>query len=201
MTVGSRGNVGFDMEGNGMVTRYRVMAAGLVLAALVMSDMRWTTAAAVEGLDPDARAALAKLYETTPRAKALGEQAKGILVFPSVGKAGFLVGVHYGEGVLFQGDKITGYYNVAGASYGLQAGAQVFAYAMFFMTDSALNYLDKSEGFEVGVGPNVVVLDAGAAKTLTTTTARDDIYAFVFAQKGLMAGLGLQGSKISKLGR
>jgi lipid-binding SYLF domain-containing protein len=72
---------------------------------------------------------------------------------------------------------------------------------MFFMTDAALSYLDKSEGFEVGVGPNVVVLDAGAAKTLTTTTARDDVYAFVFGQKGLMAGLGLQGSKISKLSR
>jgi lipid-binding SYLF domain-containing protein len=128
-----------------LCTRPWVVAAGLVLAALVMSDM--TTAAAVEGLDPDARAALAKLYETSPRAKALSEQTKGILVFPSVGKAGFLVGVHYGEGVLFQGDQIAGYYNVAGGSYGLQAGVQVFAYAMFFMTDSALNYLSKSEGF------------------------------------------------------
>ena len=142
-----------------------------------------------------------KLYETMPRAKALGEQAKGILVFPSVGRAGFLVGVQYGEGVLFRGDNIVGYYNVAGASYGLQAGAQVFAYAMFFMTDAALEYLGKSEGFEVGVGPSVVVVDAGKAKTLTTTTARDDIYAFIFGQKGLMGGLGIQGSKISKLGR
>jgi lipid-binding SYLF domain-containing protein len=137
-----------------------------------------------------------------PRAKALGEQAKGILVFPSVGRAGFLVGVQYGEGVLFQVDNIVGYYNVAGASYGLQAGAQVFAYAMFFMTDSALDYLhNKSQGFEVGVGPTVVVVDAGTAKTLTSTTARSDVYAFVFGQKGLMAGVGLQGSKISKLGR
>ena len=184
-----------------MMTRLRVVTAGLALAVFTLADMPGTTAAAVEGLDPDARAALAKLYQTTPRAKAFGEQAKGILVFPSVGKAGFLVGVHYGEGVLFQGDQIVGYYNVAGASYGLQAGAQVFAYAMFFMTDSALDYLSKSEGFEVGVGPNVVVMDAGKAKTFTTTTARDDVYAFVFGQKGLMAGLGLQGSKISKLGR
>lgn len=133
-----------------MTTSLRAVALGLVLATLMLSDMHWTTAAAVEGLDPDARAALLKLYETVPRAKTLGETAKGILVFPSVAKAGFLVGVHYGEGVLFQGDKIAGYYNVAGASYGLQAGAQVFAYAMFFMTDSALDYLSKSQGFEVG---------------------------------------------------
>ncbi len=184
-----------------MIARLRAVAAGLALVVLTLSDMLPPTAAAVEGLDPDARAALVKLYETMPRAKALGEQAKGILVFPSVGRAGFLVGVQYGEGVLFRGDNIVGYYNVAGASYGLQAGAQVFAYAMFFMTDTALEYLGKSEGFEVGVGPSVVVVDAGKAKTLTTTTARDDIYAFIFGQKGLMGGLGIQGSKISKLGR
>jgi lipid-binding SYLF domain-containing protein len=187
-----------------MTARLRAVAAtglAVVLVALMVSDMHRTRADAVEGLDPDARAALAKLYQIQPRAKELGAQAKGILVFPSVGKAGFLVGVHYGEGVLFQGDQIIGYYNVAGASYGLQVGAQVFAYAMFFMTDSALEYLSKSEGFEVGVGPNVVIVDAGKAKTLTTTTARDDVYAFVFGQKGLMAGLGLQGSKISKVGR
>jgi lipid-binding SYLF domain-containing protein len=84
------------------------------------------------------------------------------------------------------------------ASYGLQAGVQSFGYAMFFMTDSALNNLENSEGFEVGVGPSIVVVDAGMAKSLTTTTARDDVYAFIFGQQGLMAGLGLQGSKITK---
>jgi lipid-binding SYLF domain-containing protein len=125
----------------------------------------------------------------------------GILVFPIVGRAGFLVGVQYGEGVMFQGDQIVGYCNVAGASYGLQAGVQKFAYAIFLMTDSALDYLNKSEGFEVGVGPTVVVVDAGKAKTLTTTTGRSEVYAFIFGQRGLMTGLGLQGSKISKVGR
>ena len=90
-------------------------------------------------------------------------------------------------------------YNMAAASYGLQAGVQGFAYAMFFMTDSALDYLENSAGFEIGVGPSIVVVDAGKAKTLTTTTGRDDVYAFVFGQKGLMAGVGLQGSKITKV--
>jgi lipid-binding SYLF domain-containing protein len=69
------------------------------------------------------------------------------------------------------------------------------------MTDAALDYLGKSQGLEIGVGPTVVVVDAGKVKSFTTTTARDDIYAFIFSQKGLMAGVGLQGSKISKLGR
>ena len=70
---------------------------------------------------------------------------------------------------------------------------------MFFMTKDALDYLDSSSGFEVGVGPSIVVVDAGVAKTLTTTTAKSDVYAFIFGQKGLMAGLGLQGSKITRV--
>jgi lipid-binding SYLF domain-containing protein len=69
------------------------------------------------------------------------------------------------------------------------------------MTDAALQYLDRSEGFEIGVGPSIVVVDEGVAKTLTTTTAREDVYAFIFGQEGLMAGLGLQGSKITRMAR
>jgi lipid-binding SYLF domain-containing protein len=124
-----------------------------------------------------------------------------MLVFPSIVKAGFLFGAQYGEGVLRVKGRNAGYYNTVAASYGLQAGVQSFGYVLFFMTDSALNYLNKSDGFEIGVGPSIVVLDAGKAKTLTTTTGQSDIYAFIFDQKGLMAGLGLQGSKISKLDR
>jgi lipid-binding SYLF domain-containing protein len=91
------------------------------------------------------------------------------------------------------------YYNISAASYGLQAGIQEFGYAMFLMTDSARAYIDKSKGWEIGVGPSVVVVDAGVAKSLTTTTAKDDVYAFIFSQKGLMAGIGIQGSKITRI--
>ena len=94
---------------------------------------------------------------------------------------------------------MAGYYNTAGASYGLQAGAQKFGYAMLFMNDEALAYLDKSDGFEVGAGPSVVVMDDGMAKQSSTTTLSEDVYAFIFGQSGLMAGLGLQGNKITKL--
>jgi lipid-binding SYLF domain-containing protein len=120
-------------------------------------------------------------------------------VFPSIVKAGFLFGAQYGEGALREKGKTVGYYNTVAASYGLQAGVQVFGYALFFMTDSAVQYLANSGGFELGVGPSIVVLDAGAAKALTTTTAQKDMYAIFFNQKGLMAGLGLQGSKISRI--
>jgi lipid-binding SYLF domain-containing protein len=97
------------------------------------------------------------------------------------------------------GGKTVGYYNTVAASYGLQAGAQSFGYAMFFMTDEALDYLKSSDGWEVGIGPSVVVVDEGVARTLTTTTGKDNIYAFIFNQEGLMAGLGIQGSKISNI--
>ena len=114
-------------------------------------------------------------------------------------KAGFLVGGQFGKGALLKGGKTVGYYSTAAASYGLQAGAQSFGYALFFMSDSALKYLDTSEGWEIGVGPSVVIVDEGIAKSLTTTTAKDEIYAFFFDQEGLMLGLGLQGSKITKI--
>jgi lipid-binding SYLF domain-containing protein len=150
-------------------------------------------------INSEARAALQALYSKIPAAKALGSKAVAILVFPSITKAGFVVGGQYGEGALIKGGKTAGYYSTGGASYGLQAGAQKYGYAMFFMKEGALGQLDKTEGFEVGVGPTVVVVDEGMAKSLTTTTAQDDVYAFIFSQKGLMAGLGVQGNKISKI--
>ena len=114
-------------------------------------------------------------------------------------KAGLIVGAQYGTGALRVEGKTVGYYNTVAASYGLQAGAQEFGYALIFMTQSSLDYLKKSAGWEIGVGPSIVVVDEGLARSLTTTTAKEDIYAFFFSQKGLMAGLGLQGSKISKI--
>ena len=150
-------------------------------------------------IDRETEAALKVLYDTTPGAMELAGKARGILVFPNIVKAGFIFGAQYGDGELLRGGRPAGHYNIAAVSYGLQAGVQSFGYAMFLMTDAALSYLDRSGGWEIGVGPSIVVIDQGAAKTLTTTTAQNDIYAFIFDQKGLMAGLGLQGSKITKL--
>lgn len=184
-----------------MATHIRPVATALFLSitVLAMADARPAHAASPQGLDPDVQAALSALYQTAPVAKTLAASAKGILVFPKIVKAGFIVGAQYGEGQLLVNGGPAGYYNIAAASYGLQAGLQGFAYAMFFMTDSALSYLDNSAGFEIGLGPSIVVVDTGKAKSLTTTTGRDDVYAFIFGQKGLMAGIGLQGSKITKV--
>lgn len=151
------------------------------------------------GLDRDANYALEKLFAESQAAENIASIAKGILIFPNVIKGGFMVGGQYGEGVLRIDGKTRGYYNTVAASFGLQAGAQSFGYAMFFMTDEALAYLNKSSGWEVGVGPTIVIVDEGIASSLTTTTAQDDVYVFFYSQQGLMAGLGIQGSKISPI--
>jgi lipid-binding SYLF domain-containing protein len=171
----------------------------LVALSLTLSMPAYAVSKA--DLNRDSQKVLNNLLATEPAAKALSERAVAVLVFPSVKKGGFLVGGQYGEGVLWRRGKPIGYYSTAGASYGLQAGAQVYGYALFFMAEKALKYLESSEGFEVGVGPSVVVVDSGTAKSVTTTTAQKDIYAFIFSQKGLMAGVGVQGNKITELNK
>jgi lipid-binding SYLF domain-containing protein len=170
-----------------------LMSAALALAPAM------ALAADRTALERDARAALQKLTATVPAAKSLSGSATAVLVFPKITKAGLGIGGQYGDGVLLKGGKVTGFYNTSGASYGLQAGAQQFGYAMFLMNEKAISALGANDGFEVGVGPSIVVMDEGKAKTLTTTTAKDDIYAFTFGQKGLMGGVGLQGNKITRL--
>lgn len=147
----------------------------------------------------EARQALNDLYKSTPGARELGANAKGILVFPSIVKGGFIAGGQYGEGVLFSNESERGFYRSVAASWGLQAGIQKFGYVLFFMTDEDLKYINSSDGWEIGVGPSVTIVDKGMASSLTSTTLRKGVYAFFFDQKGLMAGLGIQGTKITKM--
>jgi len=147
----------------------------------------------------EAREALNELYSTTPAARNLAKSARAVLVFPKIVKAGFVVGAQRGDGTLLVHGKALGYYRTHAASYGLQAGVQKFGYALFFMTDNDLDYLRRSGGWEIGTGPSVVIVDTGMARSMTTTTLRKGVYAFAFGQKGLMAGLGLQGTKITPI--
>ena len=181
--------------------RVRVAGVVLVIVAAAMVMMNPCSAFAVDAaeINRDVAAALDALYDTTPVAKELGPKAKAILVFPNVVKAGFIGAVSYGEGALLVNGRTAGYYNFSAGSYGYQAGVQSFGYAMFLMTDAAVSYLKKSKGWELGSGPSIVIVDAGKAKSLTTSTLQDDIYGFTFGQKGLMAGIGLQGSKITRI--
>jgi lipid-binding SYLF domain-containing protein len=107
----------------------------------------------------------------------------------------------YGEGELLKNSHISGYYNTVSASWGWQAGAESYGYVLFLMNDKAVQYLDKTRGWEIGVGPSVVVVNEGVAKDLTSTTLKDDVYAFIFDQKGLMLSVSIEGTKISHIKR
>ncbi len=150
-------------------------------------------------IDQNVTSALNSLYANNDAARSLGDKAKAVLVFPEITKAAFLVGAQYGYGALRKGPETVAYYRTGAASYGFQAGVKSFGYALFFMTDSALDYLDKSGGLAIGTGPSLVVVDQGFARSMNTTTLRADVYAFVFDQKGLMGGMGLEGSRITKI--
>jgi lipid-binding SYLF domain-containing protein len=149
-------------------------------------------------LEVKSRRALHKLLESNPKARAISEKSIAVLVFPEVIKGGFMVGVQRGDGVLFKDGAVAGYYNTTAASYGYQAGIQKFAYALFFMDESSLHYLKNSDGFELGGAPTLVVMNEGASGSASTTTLQKGICAFFFNQKGLMAGLGVQGTKITR---
>ena len=147
-----------------------------------------------------ARGALQKLLQEEPRSRMFDHRCRAVLVFPSILKAGFVFGGETGNGVLLSpAGAPLGYFNLTGGSWGLQIGGQDFAYALFFMTDSSLSYLRRSDGFAVGTGPSIVVINAGAAAEADSTTITHDVYAFPFNEKGLMADLTLQGTKITQI--
>jgi lipid-binding SYLF domain-containing protein len=178
---------------------YGVIFLCVLLLVAGVPDPRGLDAASAAEIDREVDDALKHLFADSSEAKELSKRAKGILVFPDVVKAGLIIGGQYGAGAMRVKGKTVAYYNTVAASYGLQAGAQEFGYAMFFMNQSAMDYLKESSGWEVGTGPSIVVVDKGAAGGITTTSGKEDVYAFFFDQKGLMAGLGLQGAKISRI--
>lgn len=180
-----------------MLKGMSLLLSGLAMAACLVSF----PAAAVDNskLDAEGQQALQALYAKEPKAAELGKKAKGILVFPQIVRAGFIIGGEGGDGVLLKGGKPVGHYADGGLSVGFQAGGQEFGYAMFFMDNDATKVLDGMDGWTIGVGPTVVVVDKGIAKNLDTKTVQSGVYAFIFSQKGLMAGMALKGNKITKI--
>ena len=176
------------------------LALALTSTALIPAMVPQAAEAATKAdIDSDAMTALNSLYTSNPTAKTIGSKAKAILVFPSIVKAGLVFGGAYGEGELLANGGIENYYNSFSGSWGLQAGVQSYGYVVFLMSDKSVQYLHDSSGLEIGVGPTVVVVDDGVARNLSTSTLKDDAYAFIFDQKGLMAGVSIEGTKISKI--
>jgi lipid-binding SYLF domain-containing protein len=189
-----------------MNTRKKVFRAILLVEVFMMTTLAFNAAtaarvlaASANAIDRDARATLDKLYKNTPGSKALADKAVAVLVFPSIVKGGFIIAGQFGDGALRKNNKTVAYYRSLAASYGFQAGVQAFGYVLFFMDDASLQYLDNSAGFELGVGPSLVVLDEGFGKNISTTTLQKGVYAFIFDQKGLMGGMGIQGTKITRI--
>ncbi|MEQ8325680.1 lipid-binding SYLF domain-containing protein [Parvibaculum sp.] len=178
---------------------------GLAVAVAAMGSIATTGVAQAENtaedLNQQAAMALENLYETNAIAKDISEQAEAVLIFPNIVKAGLVFGGAYGEGVLQEDGEVSEYYNSVTGSWGLQAGAQSYGYAVFLMNGEAVDYLKESRGWEIGVGPTVVVVDEGAAKNLSTSTLKEDAYAFIFNQQGLMAGVSIEGTKITQIDR
>jgi len=175
------------------------VAIAVITVAFNVFSPAAALAASASAIDRQARASLDDLYKHTPGAKALGDKAVAVLVFPSIVKGGFIIAGQFGDGALRKGGKSVAYYRSLAASYGFQAGVQAFGYVLFFMDDASVQYLDNSAGFELGTGPSLVILDAGFGKNLSTTTLQKGVYAFIFDQKGLMGGVGIQGSKITRI--
>ncbi len=180
-------------------TRRSALASALALATALGPMAGAARAATAADLNTSGWTALHTLYAESTKAAAFRKTSHAILVFPRIIKAGFMVGAQSGDGVLYVHGKPVGYYNISAGSFGLQAGGQAFSYVLFFMNDKSLAYLQKSDGWAIGSGPSVVVIDKGKAMSTTSTTLTQDVVAFPFGQKGLMAGLGLEGSKITPI--
>jgi len=175
----------------------RYATAALMLCGLAL----WSASAAAgsrEDLDAHVRQAIDELYKSSPAAKELAGKSVGMLVFPTVVKAGFWFGAEYGQGALLVAQKNSGYYNVISASWGLQIGAQERSFVLMFMTADALNKFRESKGWKAGVDGSVAFATLGAGDQLDTTTLKKPIIGFEFSNKGLMANLTLEGSKITR---
>jgi lipid-binding SYLF domain-containing protein len=178
----------------------RTVIPSLLLCGLVLSSTP-SAAASKEELDEHVRQTIDDLYRASPAARQLAGRSAGMLVFPSVVKAGFWVGGEYGEGALDVGHRTVGYYNIISASFGLQAGVQEKSVVLMFTTPEALAKFRGSDGWKLGVDGSVALVTLGAGKDFDTETLQKPIVGFVFNNKGLMANLTLEGSKISQINR
>jgi len=150
-------------------------------------------------IDADVDGTLQRLYSTVGGSRELVAKASGVLVFPSMLQAGFVVGAQYGKGSLRVGGRTVGYYSTTSGSLGLQAGAQSKALIFLFMTQDALSKFRNSDGWSAGADASVALVRMGANGMVDTTTASKPVQVFVLTNAGLMADASLQGTKISRL--
>ena len=170
-----------------------------IVACLLAAVATGVSAASREEIDAEVKEAVQKFYKHTSAGRELAQKASGILVFPSVIKAGIGIGGEFGEGALLVKGGTVAYYNTAAASVGFQLGAQARSQIVLFMNDKVLGEFRKSEGWKVGVDGSVALATLGAGGAIDTETANKPIIGFIFSNKGLMYNLSLEGSKITRI--
>jgi lipid-binding SYLF domain-containing protein len=189
---------GLPMQKNGI--------ACVLLGALIILSGCTVTSAGRQ--DPDTRRqninagadnALAELYRQVPGSQQMVSNSKGVLVFPAVISAGFVFGASHGEGAMRSGGKTTGFYRQTGGSWGLQAGAQSQAMFILFMTQEALDSFNNSNGWTAGANATVAMVSVGANAQATTNTVQQPVVGYVLSNGGLMAGLTIDGTRITRL--
>jgi lipid-binding SYLF domain-containing protein len=191
----------YSSKENPMALVVRTLISTMILSLFVMVSFDPALAKSAEEIDAETNQALDTLYAESSAAKELGAKAAGVLVFPSITKGGFIVGGEYGEGALRVGGKTQGYYSSASGSIGLQIGISSRTLVIMFMTDEALKKFTSADGWEAGVDADVTVVQTGATGSLDTTTAQSPVIAFNFGESGLMAGVSVEGTKVTKLDR
>jgi len=181
--------------------RRQLVALPLLLsvAAAGLAPQAPAYGASAEAIDSRADDVLKQLYDSVHGSKKVVEEAKGVLVFPDVYKAGFGVGGEYGNGALRIHGKSVSYYNIVGLSLGFQLGAQRRTVVLAFMNQDALDNFRHSDGWKIGVDGSVVLAKVGADASADTDTMNAPIVGFVFGSEGLMYNLTLEGSKINRL--
>jgi len=178
---------------------FKVILAALISLGLMASSQAF--AASKVEIDIEVKQALKRFKKEVGASEEYIKLAKGMLVFPSIFKAGFGIGGEYGEGAMIINGKTVEYYSTAAASIGFQLGAQTKTVIILFTSSKALKKFRSSDGWEAGVDGSVALIELGAATTLDTNTVKNPIIAFVFNNKGLMYNLSLEGSKYSKIDR
>ena len=175
----------------------------LVMLALLaaVADARRSEAASARDIEAGVNATLDRFYREIGGAHDLAGKAAGILVFPSVIKAGIGVGGEYGEGALRIGGRTAGYYNTVTASIGFQLGAQARSVIIMFMTEQALSRFNRTDGWKVGVDGSVTLITVGASGSIDTNKINSSVIGFILGETGLMYNLTLEGSKISRITR
>ena len=193
----------------------RRAAIGCIAAGAALAAAQPAAAASKEEIDSRSALAVKEMYANVPGAEELHERARGLLIMPNVVKGGLIVGGAYGEGKLLvpaaegvapepggvPGHVTAGYYSVAAASFGFQAGVQTTKQALFFMTDAALRKFRGSQGWEVGADAEVTFPGDGLSAQLNTTTGTAPVIAVVFGQDGLLAGASLEGARYTPIER